>query len=261
MKTKKIRGGFWNYFRRDYSEEEEQLFLIIKKIHEILICKHNSLKQIFINIEDYLALLEVIEDEIKQNFNENKVLYAFLILEKRQLRELGINLNKKLKSIHGKHATIFVGNLKLPPNINEDNLDVTINSLTIWQRIEPIIEKFCSVKNFYSFYDKFYNYIRKYKLTLSKNSIKQITDLFKEIYKTILLYNSNDSQGIPDGNSYDNPDGNSYDNSYDNSDGNSYSELYDEYDKLPDGSSVEGGKRTIKRSGKKSRKIKYHLKV
>lgn len=290
-RTKKMRGGFWNPFRKkDYSEEEKELFLIIQKIHEQLICNDVSLKQIFLNIERYLDILEycdeMVKEEIKKKLdtnedtNEDKVLYAFLILEKRQLRELGINLNKKLKSISGKRITQYVGYNSR--ETNENHLMRALNSVGIRKEIRPIVKKFC-VKNFRSFYDTFYNYIRKFKLELSehdtvsedgpvnadnfntvidanvprgkKEIIKQITKLFKKIYD--IITNPTPNSGDSDDNSYDNSPDNSYNNSGDSYDNSDNSSLYDFYEELP-----TGGKRITKKSRiKKSLKLQKKITI
>lgn len=304
--TKKMRGGFWNYFRRrDFSQEEIKLFIRIKEIREKLICHESVLKQVsqsrnfFKNINLYLGLLEEFRDGVNNsltngsnfsdlvandplnnvnmedditderghlyygirptqnmvnNVNNDKILYAFLILEVQQLRVLKISLKKKLDSISGKKSYWFSSMfIKLPDGTSTANLNNARETLRIKEEIKSIIKKFCNV-NIDSFYDRFYNFIRKFKLNLSssdkKKVMKYITDIFEIINKKInknLKENKFSTENLKENKfSTESPD-----NSYDNS---PYNSSLDDWEEIP--GRQDGGKRTKKIGRKKSRKIK-----
>ena len=358
--TKKIRGGFWNYFRRrDYSEEETNLFTLIKKIHVKLICHDDVLKGISDsrdifekNIEFYLGLLEIFRVDVEKtiyayqiaieqpsifydtnksklklllsvptndtnddplsywrktytvpykgfkvtdemilndvvtrvnNVNTEypsdfyygvrpthdsetdqkkillyyKILYEFLILEVKQLRDLQINLKKKLESISGKKSHWFSSMfIRLPDGKTTANLNDARESIRIKTEIKPIIKKFCNV-SIDSFYDRFYNYIRKFKLNLSehdkKKVMKAIIDIFNKISKAISnkeILTPDDLRPSEYSDFSDNSSDNFSDNFSDNSPDNPDNYLYEE---IP---GIHGGKRTKKTGRKKSRKIK-----
>ena len=306
--TKKIRGG-WNYFkRRDFSQKEINLFTLIKQIRGKLICDGSVLEQVSYsrdifenNINLYIGLLEEFRDGVKNsltngsnffsdlvandsslkdylsrwinnvnmkmpnhlhyglihtqemvNVNNDKILYAFLILELKQLRDLKINLEKKLKSISGKKSHWFSSMfIRLPDGMTRANLNGARESLRIKEEIKHIIKKFCNV-NIDSFYASFYNYIRQFKLNLSssdkKKAMEYITDIFEIINKNL---NGVKMRSDSPYNSPDNSDNSSL-YSHDISENSSVYDLHEEEEEeLP-----SGGKRTKKIGRKKSRKIK-----
>jgi len=313
--TKKMRGGFW-FRRRNYSDEETNLFGLIKKIREKLICHNNVLngisdsRNIFEkNINLYLRVLEIFRVDVEKTIyayqlviknpsdysdydkknnlelnlrvnkeyptdfyygvrhthdSENtllyyKILYAFLILEVKQLRDLQINLQMKLKSISGKKSHWFSSMfIRLPEGTNAAHLSNARETLRIKEEIKSIIKKFCNV-NIDSFYDRFYNYIRKFKLNLSssdkKKVMKGITDNFNKISeaisntKSLTLNDLRRSESSVSPYNSDNLSNNS-DNLSDNS------SLYDYYhDDVEEENISNGGKRKKKNGKKKSRKL------
>lgn len=313
--TKKMRGGFW-FRRRNYSEEETNLFTLIKRIRVKLICHDDVLegisdsRDIFEkNINLYLGVLEIFRVDVEKtiyayqlaiepsNYDTNnselklrvnnvnteyptdfyydvrhthdsentllyyKILYAFLILEVKQLRDLQINLKKKLESISGKKSHWFSSMfIRLPDGTTTANLNNSRESLRVKREIKPIIKKFCN-DNIDSFYDRFYNYIRKFKLILSehdkKKVMKGIIDNFNKIREAILNKKTLTSDDLRPSESSVSPDNS--DNLSDNSDNSpDNSLLYDYEEEIPN-----GGKRTKKNGKKKSLKLrkKYHLNI
>lgn len=149
-RTKKMHGGFWNLFRREYSEEEEELFILIKKIRYRLICSQTRLMVIINKIDEYIATIQDIyksltEDEGKdlEKHEIKQLNYAikFFSLDKKQFIQLKRKLLNNCKNYQVLIGTKYYEELRNEPqyNLNQAILEVCHKRKNV-----GILDNFCN---------------------------------------------------------------------------------------------------------------------